>query len=64
MSKCFLIELSGRVCVISSLDYIANGPFKYIRSVIMRINSNPPNTLGYFTFGKNDEKTKVFHHYF
>lgn len=22
----------------------------------MRINSNPPNTLGYFTFGKNEEK--------
>lgn len=22
----------------------------------MRINSNPPNTLGYFTLGKNEEK--------
>ena len=24
----------------------------------MRINSNPPNTLGYFTFGKNEEKNE------
>ena len=24
----------------------------------MRINLNPPNTLGYFTFGKNEEKNQ------
>ena len=24
----------------------------------MRINSNPPNTLGYLTFGKNEEKNE------
>jgi len=24
----------------------------------MRINSNPPNTLGYFIFGKNEEKNQ------